>query len=100
MNPPSSPLRQFQLGVSEDGQKCRLAFSDEEKNVLEWIAEFGEFSAFVTTLCEAAAEMARRQSSGGESERPLPYGPLEVTSAAFKAHPTDGTIMGAIVSQS
>jgi hypothetical protein len=95
----STTIRQFHLGVSEDGQRCRLAFSDEDKNVVEWIAEFNEFSAFVSTLCNAAAEMVRRQTPDGSAQRPLPYGPLEVSSAAFKVHPTDGSIMGAIVSQ-
>lgn len=98
----SSPkVAQFHLGMSEDGQRCLMVFTDEEQNTMECVTNFTEFTAFISSLCEAAGEMAKRQGTdegpAGQAKT-ISCRPIDVSSAAFKAHPGDGSIMGALVS--
>jgi len=103
MDDNSSRVSQFHLGMSEDGQRCLMVFIDEKQHAMECVADFSEFTAFISSLCEAATEMAKRQ---GTDENPAPQQrtrtvrcrPIDVSSAAFQVHPGDGSIMGALVS--
>ena len=73
---------------------------------MKCVANFSEFRAFVSGLCEIAEEMARRQSTenepdGEEEQRAVRVGPprgmLDVASGAF-AHDSDrDCIKGALV---
>jgi hypothetical protein len=105
----SSKVAQFHLGMSEDGQRCLMVFIDEKQHSMECVADFSEFTAFISSLCEAANEMAKRQGTeNGSDDAPasVPAGetktiqckPIDVSSAAFQVHPGDGSIMGALVS--
>ena len=111
----SSKVAQFHLGMSEDGQRCLMVFIDEKQHAMECVADFSEFTAFISSLCDAANEMAKRQgteedqvpsdavgkdvvvSSSGET-RTIQCRPVDVSSAAFQLHPGDGSVMGALVS--
>lgn len=98
----SSKVAQFHLGMSEDGQRCLMVFIDEKQNAMECVADFGEFTAFISSLCEAANEMAKRQGTDepeqAANSKTVQCRPIDVSSAAFQVHPGDGTIMGAMVS--
>ena len=108
MDPSSSMISQFHLGVSADGGECLMVFVDEEQRAMKCVANFSEFRAFVSGLCEIAEEMARRQCTDGESgsdeqadEQPVRVTPgrglLDVASGAF-AHDNDrDCIKGALV---
>jgi hypothetical protein len=107
MDPSSSMISQFHLGVSADGGECLMVFVDEEQRAMKCVANFSEFRAFVSGLCEIAEEMARRQSTEIESDedgdeqpavRASPSrGLLDVASGAF-AHDVDrDCIKGALV---
>jgi hypothetical protein len=111
----TSKVAQFHLGMSDDGQRCLMVFIDEKQHSMECVADFGEFTAFISSLCEAANEMAKRQgtdqdqvsssaigtevatSPSGET-RTIQCKPVDVSSAAFQIHPGDGSVMGALVS--
>jgi hypothetical protein len=97
----SSKVAQFHLGMSEDGQRCLMVFIDEKQHAMECVADFTEFTAFISSLCEAASEMAKRQGTdetpAGETKT-IQCKPIDVSSAAFQLHPGDGSIMGALVS--
>ena len=101
----SSKVSQFHLGMSEDGQRCLMVFIDESQHAMECVADFGEFTSFISSLCDAANEMAKRQGTdappqqleGGETKS-IQCRPVDVSSAAFQVHPGDGSIMGAMVS--
>ena len=56
----SSKVAQFHLGMSEDGQRCLMVFIDEKQHAMECVADFSEFTTFISSLCEAANEMAKR----------------------------------------
>ncbi len=109
----SSKVAQFHLGMSEDGQRCLMVFIDEKQHAMECVADFGEFTAFISSLCDAANEMAKRQgtdqmpgnpvlgntvSDGADGSRTVQCRPVDVSSAAFQVHPGDGSVMGALVS--
>lgn len=97
----SSKVAQFHLGMSEDGQRCLMVFIDESQHTMECVADFTEFTAFISSLCEAASEMAKRQGTENTPEgesKTIQCRPIEVSSAAFQVHPGDGSIMGALVS--
>jgi hypothetical protein len=110
MDPSSSMISQFHLGVSADGGECLMVFVDEEQRAMKCVANFSEFRAFVSGLCEIAEEMARRQSTESETlaeaeaeeEQPAVRvsagrGLLDVASGAF-AHDVDrDCIKGALV---
>jgi hypothetical protein len=74
---------------------------------MECVADFSEFTAFVSSLCDAANEMAKRQGTDNEptanqaaagETRTIQCRPIDVSSAAFQVNPGDGSIMGALVS--
>ena len=107
MDPSSSMISQFHLGVSADGGECLMVFVDEEQRAMKCVANFSEFRAFVSGLCEIAEEMARRQSTENESDDDAEEQPavrvspgrglLDVASGAF-AHDSDrDCIKGALV---
>ena len=98
MDAPSTRIRPVHLGLSRDGQSCRIVFADEKQNMFEYTASFGDFGSLISALSEAASEMARRQS-GTHTEQRIAAGAMEISSAAFQLHPTDGSIMGALVSE-
>lgn len=98
----SSKVAQFHLGMSDEGLRCLMVFIDEKQHVMECVVDFSELTFFISSLCEAAGEMARRQ--GTENDAPaagttaVQCRPIEVSSAAFQVNPDDGSIMGALVS--
>jgi len=102
----SSKVAQFHLGMSEDGQRCLMVFIDEKSHAMECVADFSEFTAFISSLCDAANEMAKRQGTenapaetqGDGQSRTIQCRPIDVSSAAFQLNPGDGSIMGALVS--
>lgn len=97
----SSKVAQFHIGMSEDGQRCLMVFIDEKQHAMECAADFTEFTAFISSLCEAATEMAKRQGTENVADgqtRTIQCRPIDVSSAAFQVHPGDGSIMGALVS--
>lgn len=97
----SSKVAQFHIGMSEDGQRCLMVFIDEKQHAMECVADFSEFTAFISSLCEAASEMAKRQGTENTADgqtRTIQCRPIDVSSAAFQVHPGDGSIMGALVS--
>lgn len=98
----SSKVAQFHLGMSEDGQRCLMVFIDEKQHAMECVADFTEFTAFISSLCEAASEMAKRQGTENDAQvgetKTIQCRPIDVSSAAFQVHPGDGSIMGALVS--
>ena len=103
----TSTVAQFHLGMSEDGQRCLMVFIDEKQHSMECVADFSEFTAFISSLCDAANEMSKRQGieNAPAAEAPLPgetrtiqCKPIDVSSAAFQVNPGDGSIMGALVS--
>jgi hypothetical protein len=106
MDPSSSMISQFHLGVSADGGECLMVFVDEEQRAMKCVANLNEFRAFVTGLCEIAEEMQRRQASE-EAESAMTReteqlarrarGLVDVASGAF-AHDADhDCIKGALV---
>lgn len=103
----SSKVAQFHLGMSEDGQRCLMVFIDEKQHAMECVADFSEFTAFISSLCDAANEMVKRQGTDNEpvasqaaagETQTIQCRPIDVSSAAFQVHPGDGSIMGALVS--
>ena len=110
----SSKVAQFHLGMSEDGQRCLMVFIDEKQHAMECVTDFGEFTAFISSLCQAANEMAKRQGtdqpidqapddvlgSGADTggSKTIQCRPIDVSSAAFQVHPGDGAVVGALVS--
>lgn len=109
----TSKVAQFHLGMSDDGQRCLMVFIDEKQHSMECVADFGEFTAFISSLCDAANEMAKRQGTDQDpapsigtaiapnasgQDRTIQCKPVDVSSAAFQVHPGDGSVMGALVS--
>lgn len=111
----SSKVAQFHLGMSEDGQRCLMVFIDEKQHAMECVADFSEFTSFISSLCDAANEMAKRQgtdtdqvpasvvdastaSTAADGSKTIQCRPVDVSSAAFQVHPGDGSVMGALVS--
>lgn len=103
----TSKVAQFHLGMSEDGRRCLMVFIDEKQHSMECVADFPEFTAFISSLCDAASEMSKRQglddacvaqaARRGDS-RTIQCRPIDVSSAAFQVNPGDGSVMGALVS--
>jgi hypothetical protein len=107
MDPSSSLISQFHLGVSADGGECLMVFVDEEQRAMKCVANISEFRAFVNGLCEIAEEMSRRQANEPASDEdeepktvemsPAARGLLAVSAGAF-AHDADhDCIKGALV---
>src|SRR5690349_11634479 len=101
-------LAKFHLGLAADGSSCALVFIDEEQNSIACIAGFADLDGFISSLTQAAREMARRRSESGPTEtdaqpngidggsRP-PVGAIDVASANFRSCDEDGTIVGSLV---
>ncbi|WP_178133372.1 hypothetical protein [Vineibacter terrae] len=91
-----SKLHQFSLGFSTDGRHCRMVFVDDRAHSVECLADFEEFTQFVSRLCDAATEMAKRQAPD-ETDGSEPYGGIPVASASFRPDPDTGHIQGNLV---
>jgi len=87
----------FQLGISADGTNCMIVFVDEEQRMTTCSVNFIEFNQFITSLSQAAGEMARRRTDSLEDE-PASALALNVSSAAFKLCAHDGYLLGALAS--
>ena len=91
-----SKLHQFSLGFSDDGRLCRMVFVDDQARSVECLADFNEFTQFVSRLCDAATEMAKRQTP--DEMTPLSPGPcIPVVSASFQPDDETGDIHGNLV---
>lgn len=91
-----SKLHQFSLGFSADGRLCRMVFVDDHAHSVECLADFNEFTQFVSRLCDAATEMAKRQAPEDHAE-PGPFTGIPVASASFTPDPETGRIQGNLV---
>lgn len=89
-------LHQFRLGFSDDGRLCRMVFVDDQSRSVECLADFNEFAQFVSRLCDAATEMAKRQTPDAVAD-PEPVSGIPVASAAFHADPHTGDVHGDLV---
>ncbi|MBV8186271.1 MAG: hypothetical protein JOY64_00705 [Alphaproteobacteria bacterium] len=97
-------LAKFHLGLAADGSSCALVFIDEEQNSIACIAGFADLEGFITSLTQAAREMARRRAAAdgaqpdeGEAVSRLPAGAIDVASTNFQLCDEDGTILGSLV---
>src|SRR5262245_44373340 len=91
-----SKLHQFSLGFSDDGRLCRMVFVDDQAHSVECLADFNEFTQFVSRLCDAALEMAKRQGPE-EVAAQASYPGIPVASASFRPDPLTGSIQGNLV---
>ncbi len=94
-------LDKFHLGVSADGESCVMVFVDEEQRTINCVANYLEFSAFISSLNHAADEMARRRSVLADEEEPQEesarFSVMNVASAAFQLNQDAGYIEGALI---
>jgi hypothetical protein len=90
-------LQQFSLGLSADGRMCRMVFVDDHARSVECTANFDEFTKFVSQLCEAATEMAKRVAPTEAAES---YAGIAVAAASFQPDPETGQIQGNLVTDS
>jgi hypothetical protein len=104
--PNSAPgtLAKFHLGLASDGSSCALVFVDEDQNSIACIAGFADLEGFITSLTQAAREMARRratepgaQPDESEAVSRVPVGAIDVASTKFQLCDEDGTILGSLV---
>jgi hypothetical protein len=96
MSATTSKLHQFSLGFSQDGRVCRMVFVDDHAHSVECLADFNEFTEFVSRLCDAATEMAKRQTPDESAEAAADPG-IPVASASFHPDPETGHIHGNLV---
>lgn len=97
-------LAKFHLGLAADGSSCALVFVDEQQHSIACIAGFTDLEGFISSLSQAAREMARRRAAaeGGmpdeaESDVAAPLGAIDVASANFQLCDEDGTLIGSLV---
>ena len=95
MSPTLSKLHQFSLGFSSDGRLCRMVFVDDQAHSVECLADFDEFTQFVSRLCDAATEMAKRQAPAESGA--APHAGIPLASASFRPDPDSGGIQGDLV---
>jgi hypothetical protein len=104
--PNSTPgtLANFHLGLAADGSSCALVFVDQDQNSIACIAGFTDLEGFITSLTQAAGEMARRravaegaQPDESEAVSRVPVGAIDVASTKFQLCDEDGTLLGALV---
>jgi hypothetical protein len=101
MDSQTGTLDKFHLGVSADGRSCVMVFVDDEHHTINCVANFGEFNAFISSLNNAANEMARRRNALGDNEDAgSRYDTINVASAAFQLNMDAGYIEGALVGDS
>ena len=94
-------LDKFHLGVSSDGRSCVMVFIDEGARTINCVANFAEFNAFISSLNNAANEMARRRNAlGNEEPAGCRYDTIKVASTAFQMNQDEGYIEGALVGDS
>ena len=55
-------LAKFHLGLAADGTSCAMVFIDEQQHSIACIAGFADLEGFITSLTQAAAELARRRA--------------------------------------
>jgi len=89
-------LHQFSLGFSDDGRLCRMVFVDDQARSVECLTDFNEFTQFVSRLCDAATEMAKRQTPDEVIEQEAFPG-IPVAAASFRADPRTGHVQGDLV---
>lgn len=101
MDTDNGTLDKFHLGVSADGRTCVMVFIDGEHHTINCVANFAEFNAFISSLNNAANEMARRRNALGDDEAAgSRYDTIHVASAAFQMNADGGYIEGALVGES
>ena len=91
-----SKLHQFSLGFSDDGRLCRMVFIDDQAHSVECLADFEEFTQFVSRLCDAATEMAKRQAPDEVAAQASQPG-IPLSAASFRPDPRTGSIQGDLV---
>jgi hypothetical protein len=91
-------IKQLKLGMSADGLTCMLLFVDDEQRTMKCTVTFPEFAAFISNLSNAAQEMARRQAL--TDKHASLSNVMNVASGAFRLDAADGSVMGALVSDS
>ncbi len=98
MDSQTGTLDKFHLGVSSDGRSCVMVFIDEEHHTINCVANFAEFNAFISSLNNAANEMARRRTALGDDEAAgNRFDTINVASAAFQMNSDAGYIEGALL---
>ena len=95
-------LAKFHLGLASDGTSCAMVFIDEQQHSIACIAGFADLEGFITSLTQAAAEMARRrtallQDDEAEEATTTRPGAINVASSNFRMCDEDGTILGSLV---
>ena len=101
MDSQTGTLDKFHMGVSADGRTCVMVFVDGEHHTINCVANFAEFNAFISSLNNAANEMARRRSALGDEEPAgSRYDTINVASSAFQMNQDAGYIEGALVGDS
>jgi hypothetical protein len=96
-------LAKFHLGLAADGASCAMVFVDERQRSIACIAGFADLEEFISSLTQAAAEMARRRAAlaGAETEDEEevqnPTGAINVSAANFRICDEDGTILGSLI---
>jgi hypothetical protein len=89
----ASKLHRISLGFTPDGRLCRMVFIDDQDRLVECLTDFNEFTDFVSRLCDAATEMARRQAPDATAGQP-PSAGIVVAQARFGADAATGQIRG------
>jgi hypothetical protein len=92
----ASKLHRFSLGFSADGRLCRMVFVDDQDHLVECLTDFNEFTDFVSRLCDAATEMAKRQTPEQSDGQQPPAG-VAVAAASFCPDVATGLIRGDLV---
>jgi hypothetical protein len=72
-----------------------MVFVDDQSRSVECLADFNEFTQFVSRLCDAATEMAKRQSPDSLAPETCPG--IPVAAASFETDPRTGQINGNLV---
>jgi hypothetical protein len=97
-------LAKFHLGLAADGTSCAMVFIDEQHHSIACIVGFADLEGFITSLTQAAAEMARRRADlpeDDEAEEAVTTrsGAINVASSNFRMCEEDGTILGSLVGE-
>jgi hypothetical protein len=101
MDTQTGTLDKFHLGVSADGRSCVMVFVDDDSRTINCVANFAEFNAFISSLNNAANEMARRRNAlGDDEEAGTRFDTIHVASSAFQLNVDGGYIEGALVGDS
>lgn len=94
-------LAKFHLGLTADGASCAMVFVDDQQHSIACIAGFADLEGFISSLAQAATEMARRRAAqaGNEAGEEIQSasGTINVTASSFEADESDGTIRGLLI---